>query len=173
MLAVSGVLDPIRHLLVLTYCFACLRGEEGINVSRSKNLMLGPCWGHVGSFFALGRLFFALGRLLRVWWAFFPHVRLFFSRFGWLRVGFSGILGQFRESETTFFGILSSAQLCKACIKIAMTFTWLVVLPCSAAVRAEHMELIDYKQRGRRHLSSSTYFDALLETLRSKCSTQI
>ena len=76
---------------------------------------------------------------MRVWWAFFPHVRLFFSRFGWLRVGFSGILGQFRESETTFFGILSSAQLCKACIKIAMTFTWLVVLPCSAAVRAEHI----------------------------------
>ena len=155
------MLDPIRHLLVLTYCFACLRGEEGINVSRSKNLMLGPCWGHVGSFFALGRLFFALGRLLRVWWAFFPHVRLFFSPFGWLRIGFSGILGQFRESETTFFGILSSAQLCKACIKIAMTFTWLVVLPCSAAVRAQHMELEPSWLLKRQKISMAAHFNLL------------
>ena len=44
--------------------------------------LLGPCWHYVGSFFALGRLFLALGRHLRVCWAFFTHVRLFFRVLG-------------------------------------------------------------------------------------------
>ena len=91
-----------------------LRGGEGISGSRSKNLMLGLCWGHVGSFFALGRLFFTLERLSRVCGAFFYSRSTFFSRFGWLRVGCLGIQGQFRGSETTFFGVLSSAQVCNA-----------------------------------------------------------
>ena len=43
---------------------------------------MGPCWHYVGSFFALGRLFLALGRHLRVCWAFFTHVRLFFRVLG-------------------------------------------------------------------------------------------
>ena len=72
------------------------------------------CWGHVGSFFALGRLFFTLERLSHVCWAFFYSRSTFFSRFGWLRVGCLGIQGQFRGSETTFFGVLSSAQVCNA-----------------------------------------------------------
>ena len=55
-----------------------LRGGEGNSVSRSKNLMLGPCWHYVGTFFVLGRLFCVLGCLLRVCSAFFTHVRLFF-----------------------------------------------------------------------------------------------
>ena len=76
--------------------------------------MLGLCWGHVGSFFALGRLFFALERPPRVCWPFFYSCSTFFSRFGWLRVGCLAIQGQFRGSETTFFGVLSSAQVCNA-----------------------------------------------------------
>ena len=44
--------------------------------------LLGPCWHYVGSFFALGRLFLALGRHLHVCWAFFTHVRLFFRVLG-------------------------------------------------------------------------------------------
>ena len=43
---------------------------------------MGPCWHYVGSFFALGRLFLALGRPLRVCKAFFTHVRLFFRVLG-------------------------------------------------------------------------------------------
>ena len=76
--------------------------------------MLGPCWHYVGSFFALGRLFFTLERLSHVCWAFFYSRSTFFARFGWLRVGCLGIQGQFRGSETTFFGVLSSAQVCNA-----------------------------------------------------------
>ena len=76
--------------------------------------LLGPCWHYVGSFFALGRLFFTLERLSHVCWAFFYSRSTFFSRFGWLRVGCLGIQGQFRGSETTFFGVLSSAQVCNA-----------------------------------------------------------
>ena len=75
---------------------------------------MGPCWHYVGSFFALGRLFFALERLSRVCWAFSYSCSTFFSRFGWLRVGCLGIQGQFRGSETTFFGVLSSAHVCNA-----------------------------------------------------------
>ena len=75
---------------------------------------MGPCWHYVGSFFALGRLFFTLERLSHVCWAFFYSRSTFFSRFGWLRVGCLGIQGQFRGSETTFFGVLSSAQVCNA-----------------------------------------------------------
>ena len=102
---------PLHFLLALTYCFACFRGGPQEIKTRVVRTLLGPCWHYVGSFFALGRLFFALGRLLRVWWACFPHVRLFFSRFGWLRVGFSGLRGEFGGSETVFFGVLSCAQV--------------------------------------------------------------
>ena len=51
--------------------------------------MLGPCWHYVGSFFALGRLFLALGRHLHVCWAFFTHVRPFFGVTGPGFVNFS------------------------------------------------------------------------------------
>ena len=76
--------------------------------------MLGPCWHYVGSFFALGHLFFSLERLSHVGWAFFYSRSTFFLRFGWLRVGCLGIQGQFRGSEITFLGVLSSAQVCNA-----------------------------------------------------------
>ena len=50
-----------------------------------------PSWaklGHVGTFFALGRLFSALGRLLRVCWAFFTHVVRFCRVLGRSRIDF-------------------------------------------------------------------------------------
>ena len=69
-------------MLALTYCFSFLRGGQKGPNSRVSLAKLGPCWGHVGSFFALGRLFFALGRLVSVCWAFFAHVGRFFRVLG-------------------------------------------------------------------------------------------
>ena len=73
-----------------------------------------PCWGHVGTMlahFSLLGVFFRswtpLARLLGV----FYSCSSFFSRFGSLRVGFSGVRGQFGGSETVFFGVLSCAQV--------------------------------------------------------------
>ena len=72
--------------------------------------MLGPCW----LIFRSGAFFFALERLSRVCWAFFYSCSTFLSRFGWRRVGFSGVRGQFGGSETTFFGVLLSAHVSNA-----------------------------------------------------------
>ena len=72
--------------------------------------MLGPCWLLFRSFAS----FFALECLSRVCWAFFYSCLTFLSRFGWRRVGCLGIQGQFRGSETTFFGVLLSAHVCNA-----------------------------------------------------------
>ena len=47
---------------------------------------MGPCWHYVGSFFALGRLFFTLERLSHVCWAFFYSRSTFFFAF-WVAPG--------------------------------------------------------------------------------------
>ena len=95
-----AVLKPIGILLALTYCFACFRGEEGNSVSRSKNRMLGPCWHYVGTFFALVRLVFALGRLLRACSTFFAHVVRFFRVSGRSGSGLGASKDDFGGSET-------------------------------------------------------------------------
>ena len=77
---------------------------------RLVGAMLALCW----LIFRSRAYFFTLERLSHVCWAFFYSRSTFFSRFGWLRVGCLGIQGQFRGSETTFFGVLSSAQVCNA-----------------------------------------------------------
>ena len=48
-----------------------------------------PCWPHVGTFFALGRLCFALGRFLNVFCIFLAHVGRFFRALdrSWLDFG--------------------------------------------------------------------------------------
>ena len=72
--------------------------------------MLALCW----LIFRSWASFFHSGTPLARLWAFFYPRSTFFSRFGWLRVGCLGIQGQFRGSDTTFFGVLSSAQVCNA-----------------------------------------------------------
>ena len=76
--------------------------------------LLGPCWHYVGSFFALGRLFLALGRLLRVCKAFFTYVRLFFRVLGRSGSDFGLSRDDFEGAETLFFNVLSRAQACDA-----------------------------------------------------------
>ena len=72
--------------------------------------MLALCWLIFRSWASFSRSWTPLARLLGV----FYSCSSFFSRFGWLRVGCLGIQGQFRGSETTFFGVLSSVQVCNA-----------------------------------------------------------
>ena len=68
---------------------ASLRAPQNIEKLGFRPSKIAPgrfkipsCWHYVGSFFALGRLFLALGRLVRVCTAFFTHVRLFFRVLG-------------------------------------------------------------------------------------------
>ena len=56
--------------------------DQQASQNCSKSFKLGSCWHYVGSFFALGRLFLALGRLVCVCKTFFTHVRLFFRVLG-------------------------------------------------------------------------------------------
>ena len=64
-------------MLALTYCISLL-GGGGSKIGGQTWVML----GHVGSFFALGRLFFALGRFLCTFWALLAHLGRFFRFFG-------------------------------------------------------------------------------------------
>ena len=64
--------------------------------------------------FSLLGVFFSLLNASRAFVDVFLLMFDFFSRFRWLRVGCLGIQGQFRGSETNFFGVLSSAQVCNA-----------------------------------------------------------
>ena len=98
-------------MLALTYCFACFRGGQELPKSRSKSRQVGTMLAH----FSLLGFFLSLWNASRTFVGRFFYSRsTFFSRFGWLRVGCLGIQGQFRGSETTFFGVLSSAQVCNA-----------------------------------------------------------
>ena len=68
--------------------------------------MLGPCWGHVGSFFALGRHFFALGRFLGTFRALLRHLGRFkgvLERPGLDFRWFWGGSGQVLEARGTHF----------------------------------------------------------------------
>ena len=98
-------------LLALTYCFACLRrGPHGV-IGRVFGLhvgaMLALCWLIFRSWASFSRSWTSLARLQSV----FYSCSSFFSRFGSLRVGFSGVRGQFGGSEIVFFGVLSCAQV--------------------------------------------------------------
>ena len=64
--------------------------------------MLGPCWHYVGSFFALGRLFFDLGWFLSDSWTFFPHVGCFFRALNRSGHDFEGSGAGFGALKTTF-----------------------------------------------------------------------
>ena len=82
LLAAPGVLDPTVLYACINILHFLTRGGPTVPKCRSKLRMLGPCKHYVGAFFGLGRLFVALGRLLRVCWAFFAHVGCFFFAFG-------------------------------------------------------------------------------------------
>ena len=62
-----------------------------------------PCWGHVGTFFALGRLLFALGRFLNTFWALLAHRGRFFRFFGRSGLDFAGSRAGFGAFKPTFF----------------------------------------------------------------------
>ena len=70
-------------MLALTYCFACLRGGPPLRKPSPNLRHVGRCWGHVGTFFAPGRLFFVLGHIfnhfLLILNAFWSLVLLFFA----------------------------------------------------------------------------------------------
>ena len=72
--------------------------------------MLASCWRIFRSWASFFRSWTFLARLLGV----FYSGSSFFSRFGSLRVGFSGVRGEFGGSETVFFGVLSCAQVREA-----------------------------------------------------------
>ena len=61
-----------------------------------------PCWAHVGTFFALGRLFFALGWFLNVFCTFLAHVGRFFPTLGRPGLDFGSSGPGFRAFKTTF-----------------------------------------------------------------------
>ena len=69
--------------------------------------MLALCWHIFRSGASFFRSWMPLARLLGVVFVTFD----FFSRFGSLRVGFSGVRGQYGGSEIVFFGVLSCAQV--------------------------------------------------------------
>ena len=91
-------------MLALTYCFSLLGGGAQTPKSESSRRMLGPCWPYVGTFFALERLFFALGWFLSASCTFFAHVGRFFRAlgrsgldFGWSGAGFGAFKTEFVE----------------------------------------------------------------------------
>ena len=71
-----------------------------------------PRWHYVGTFFALGRLFFALGCLLAPCCAFVAHAGRFFDVLGRSGSDFGASRDKFEGSETSFFEVLSRAQAC-------------------------------------------------------------
>ena len=73
-----------------------------------------PCWHYVGTFFALGRFFFALGRLLGACWAFDAHVGRFFCVLGRSKSDFAASGTDFGRPETSFFDVFSRTQACNA-----------------------------------------------------------
>ena len=109
LLAAPGVLKPTAFLLALTYCFPCLRRGEGIPKWRSEPPPVGPMLHYVGTFFVLGRLFLALGRLVRVCKAFFTHVRLFFRVLGRSGSDFRASGGNL-EGPKLFFSVFCRAR---------------------------------------------------------------
>ena len=60
------------------------------------------CWGHVGTFFALGRLFFALGWFLNASCTFLAHVGRFFRAWGRSGLDFALSRQGFGAFKTTF-----------------------------------------------------------------------
>ena len=72
--------------------------------------MLGLCW----LIFALGRLFFDLGRLLGVCWMFLAHVVRFFDVSGRSGSDFGASRDDIGGSEPSFFDVLSCAHACNA-----------------------------------------------------------
>ena len=69
--------------------------------------MLALCWLIFRSWASFSRSWTPRARLQSV----FYSCSSFFSRFGSLRVGFSGVREQFGGSEIVFFGVLSCAQV--------------------------------------------------------------
>ena len=82
LLAAPGVLNPTALYACINILHFLSRGDHG-KEPAGQNL---SCWGHVGTFFALGALFFALGRFLGASLTFFAHLGRFFRVWGcsWL-----------------------------------------------------------------------------------------
>ena len=100
LLAAPGVLNPTAFLLVKHTAFAFLGGAE----RRSRQAKILACWGHVGTFFALGRLFFALGWFLSASCTFLARVGRFFRAldrsgldFGWSEASFGALKATFED----------------------------------------------------------------------------
>ena len=74
LLAAPGVLDPTAFFA----CFNILLGNALVGVRPSRiEIKTWQCCAHVGSFFALGCIFFAFGRFWNAPWIFFAHVNFF------------------------------------------------------------------------------------------------
>ena len=76
---------------------------------KGQNL---ACWGHVGTFFASGRLFFVRGWILNASCSFLAHVSRFFRALGRsaLDVGWSE--AGFGTFQTTFDDAFGHSQAC-------------------------------------------------------------
>ena len=61
-----------------------------------------PCWAHVGTFFALGRIFFVLGWFLNTSCTFLAHVGRFFRAWGRCGLDFGWSGEGFGRLKTTF-----------------------------------------------------------------------
>ena len=99
--APPGVLDPTSMFGLSEHtAFPCL-GE-----ARSFQILdeMASCWHYAGSFFALGRLFFALGWFSSASCTFLAHVGRFFRAldrsgldFGWSEAGFGAFRNTFED----------------------------------------------------------------------------
>ena len=79
LLAAPGVLKPTEFYACFNILRVLTRGRPRSPKTQGRSR---PCWGHVGSFFALGRLFCALGWFLSDSCTFFSHVGRFFRTLG-------------------------------------------------------------------------------------------
>ena len=91
-------------------CMEVLGGAKSFQILDE----MASCWDHVGTFFALGRLFFALGRFLCTFWALLAHLGRFFRFFGRSGLDFAGSRAGFGAFKPTYifrsFWVLASTN---------------------------------------------------------------
>ncbi len=78
-----------------------LGGRKGFQNGGQNLRMLGPSWHYVGTFFALGRLFFTLAWFLNASCTFLAHVGRFFRAWGRCGLDFGGSGQGFGAFTTT------------------------------------------------------------------------
>ena len=126
-------------MLALTYCFSFLRGGGQNSKIQAET---DACWAHVGTFFALGRFLFALGRPLRVCWAFFAHVGRFFRVLGRSRSDFGASRDHFGGPKPHFARFCCARRLAMrkncACAKTTVFRRFLYGFYTSQALCSSH-----------------------------------